>query len=77
MGERIGRIGRIQTDFWGRVCLESVQKSKKSVRIRPIRPIRSPIVSQNYRARSIFELGMKDASVPICKKMKYFKDSHP
>jgi hypothetical protein len=45
MGERMGRIGRIETDFfWARV-LAIREKSKKSASIRPIRPIRSPIVS--------------------------------
>jgi hypothetical protein len=48
MGERIGRIRRIETDFFVFFCLEPVHLNpKKSVRIRPIRPIRSPIVSQN------------------------------
>jgi hypothetical protein len=47
MGERIGRIGRMQTDFFLIFCLKFIHlDSKKSVRIRPIRPIRSPIVSQ-------------------------------
>jgi hypothetical protein len=32
----------------GGVCLESVKNQKKSVQIRPIRPIRSPIVSQPF-----------------------------
>jgi hypothetical protein len=47
MGERIGRIGRIDTDFSLVRVLEIRAKiKKKSVSIRPIRPIRSPIVSQ-------------------------------
>jgi hypothetical protein len=37
MGERIGRIGRIDTDFLGRVRLESV-KSKKKIRVNPPDP---------------------------------------
>jgi hypothetical protein len=46
MGERIGRIGRIRTDFFGLICTDFKQKNqKKFVYIRPIRPIRSPIVS--------------------------------
>jgi hypothetical protein len=54
MGERIGRIGRIQTDFFWYQCTNFKQKNqKKSVSIRPIRPIRSPIVSQNDPTRSI------------------------
>jgi hypothetical protein len=54
MGERIGRIGRIDTDFFLVRVLEIRKKSKKSVSIRPIRPIRSPIVSHiqiNYEMR--------------------------
>jgi hypothetical protein len=51
MGERIGRIGRIRTDFLGTNARISSKKSKKkSVRIRPIRPIRSPIVSPPSKA---------------------------
>jgi hypothetical protein len=46
MGERMGRIGRIQTDFLDpNARISSKKIKKKSVRIRPIRPIRSPIVS--------------------------------
>jgi hypothetical protein len=45
MGERILRIGRIRTDFFGQFQFDSRAKKKKSVRIRPIRPIRFPIVS--------------------------------
>jgi hypothetical protein len=53
MGERIGRIGRIETDFFGFKCTNFKQKNqKKSVSIRPIRPIRSPIVSQFFSLRS-------------------------
>jgi hypothetical protein len=49
MGERIRRIGRIRTDFFGYQCTDFKQKNqKKSVSIRPIRPIRSPIVSQPF-----------------------------
>jgi hypothetical protein len=48
MGERIGRIGRIETDFFGFFHrFQARAPPKKSVRIRPIRPIRSPIVSQS------------------------------
>jgi hypothetical protein len=51
MGERIGRIGRIRTDFFGQFQFDSrAKKQKKSVRIRPIR---SPIVSQNDPMQSI------------------------
>jgi hypothetical protein len=46
MGERMGRIGRIRTDFFFYFLLAiRAFVPKKSVRIRPIRPIRSPIVS--------------------------------
>jgi hypothetical protein len=55
MGERMGRIGRIDTDFFWYKCPNFKQKNKKkSVPIRPIRPIRSPIVSQNYFPLCIF-----------------------
>jgi hypothetical protein len=49
MGERMGRIGRIHTDFfWIPMPEFQAKKSKKkSVSICPIRPIRSPIVSQS------------------------------
>jgi hypothetical protein len=51
MGERIGRIGRIRTDFFGVQLPEFQAKNqKKSVWIRPIRPIRSPIVSPFSKA---------------------------
>jgi hypothetical protein len=45
-------MGRIQTDFF-LVRVLGIRKKikKKSVRIRPIRPIRSPIVSQNTPTR--------------------------
>jgi hypothetical protein len=49
MGKRIGRIGRIQTDFF--LFFHGFQAhapTKKSVSIRPIRSIRSPIVSQPF-----------------------------
>jgi hypothetical protein len=46
MGERIRRIGRIETDFFLLKCTTFKQiNQKKSVSIRPIRRIRSPIVS--------------------------------
>jgi hypothetical protein len=46
MGERMGRIGRIRTDLLDpNARISSKKAKKKSVRIRPIRPIRSPIVS--------------------------------
>jgi hypothetical protein len=46
MGERIERIGRIRTDFLGiNARIPSKKIKKKSVCIRPIRSIRSPIVS--------------------------------
>jgi hypothetical protein len=47
MGERIGRIGRIRTDFFLIFLLKirAFAPKEKSVRIRLIRPIRSPIVS--------------------------------
>jgi hypothetical protein len=37
MGERIGQIGRIDTDFLGRVRLESV-KNQKKIRVNPPNP---------------------------------------
>jgi hypothetical protein len=46
MGERIARIGRIETDFFylnARIFKQKIKK--KSVSICRIRPIRSPIVS--------------------------------
>jgi hypothetical protein len=47
----MGRIGRIRTDFYLFFCLKFGHwGSKKSVRIRPIRPIRSPIVSAFSKA---------------------------
>jgi hypothetical protein len=52
MGERIGRIGRgrIRTDFsWVRVLGIREKIKKKSVCIRPIRPIRSSIVSKSIK----------------------------
>jgi hypothetical protein len=54
MGERMGRIGRIRTDFFLFFTDSKHTRPKKSVCIRPIRPIRSPIVSQNHRVRSIY-----------------------
>jgi hypothetical protein len=45
MGERIGRIGQIYTDFFLFCPVFEPKPKKKSVQIRPIRPIRSPIVS--------------------------------
>jgi hypothetical protein len=46
MGERMGRIGQIRTDFFDLFTdSKDTHPKKKSVRIRPIRPIRSPIVS--------------------------------
>jgi hypothetical protein len=45
MGERIGRIRRIDTDFF--VWISGLFQ-KKSVQICPIRPIRSPIVSHQH-----------------------------
>jgi hypothetical protein len=45
MGERIGRIRRIDTDFFISMHEFQAKNQKKSVRIRLIRPIRSPIVS--------------------------------
>jgi hypothetical protein len=45
MGERIGRIGQIETDFFD-FLLKIREKQKKSVSICPIRPIRSSIASQ-------------------------------
>jgi hypothetical protein len=50
MGERMGRIGRIRTDFFIKMHGFQAKKSRKSVRIRPIRPIRSPIVSPFSKA---------------------------
>jgi hypothetical protein len=48
MGERIGRIERIDTDFSFGANVQIRANQKKSVSIRSIRPIRSPIVSQSY-----------------------------
>jgi hypothetical protein len=50
MGERIGRIGQIETDFFFYFSRISslLTRPEKSVSIRPIRLIRSPIVSQNF-----------------------------
>jgi hypothetical protein len=50
MEERIGRIGQIETDFFCKFASISKQKNKKSVQIRPIRSIRSPIVSPLSKA---------------------------
>jgi hypothetical protein len=47
MGERIGRIRRIRTDFLIKMHGFQAKKQKKSVSICRIRPIRSPIVSQS------------------------------
>jgi hypothetical protein len=59
MGERIGRIGRIRTDsFLGtNARILSKKTKKKSVRIRPIRPIRSPIVSLFSQADILVLMG--------------------
>jgi hypothetical protein len=48
MGERIGRIGQIDADFSFERIVKNPRPPKKSVPICPIRPIRSPIVSQSY-----------------------------
>jgi hypothetical protein len=57
MGERIGRIERIQTDFLDpNARISSPKIKKKSVRIRPIRPIRSPIVSLFSKAKAAVKL---------------------
>jgi hypothetical protein len=46
MGERIGRIRQIETDFfYPNARISSKKIKKKSVSIGSIRPIRSPIVS--------------------------------
>jgi hypothetical protein len=51
MGERIERIGQIETDFFLIFLLEiRALGFKKSVCIRPIRLIRSPIVSPFSKA---------------------------
>jgi hypothetical protein len=52
MGERIGRIGQIETDFFLVRMFEIREKIKKSVSIRPICPIRSPIVSPLSKAET-------------------------
>jgi hypothetical protein len=53
MGERIERIGRIQTDcFLIFSQISSTRTPEKSVWIRPIRPIRSPIVSPFPKAET-------------------------
>ncbi len=44
MGERMRRIERILTDFFSTMPISS-KKTKKSVKTRPIRLIRSPILS--------------------------------
>jgi hypothetical protein len=44
MGERMGRIGQMETDFFYLNAWVSRQKIKKSVSICPIRPIRSHIL---------------------------------
>jgi hypothetical protein len=63
MGERMGRI---RTDFFeAQMHRFQAKNKKKSVRIRPIRPIRSPIVSQNHRARSIAEKRFNDAKFDL------------
>jgi hypothetical protein len=51
MGERIGRIGRMDTDFFYFSRISNTRIKKKSVSIRQIRPIRSPIVSPSYHHR--------------------------
>jgi hypothetical protein len=54
MEERIRRIERIRTDFFFVFLLETrTLESQKSVRIRPIRPIRSPIVSPLSKTKSL------------------------
>jgi hypothetical protein len=50
MGERIGRIGRIRTDFFQPKPEFQAKKAKKSVSICRIRPIRSPIVPSFSKA---------------------------
>jgi hypothetical protein len=50
MGERIRRIGQIRTDFFYFLLEIRAFCQKKSVRIRPIRLIRSPIVSLFFKA---------------------------
>jgi hypothetical protein len=65
MGERIRRIGRIDTDFALSHLFEIREKSKKkSVSIRPIRPIRSPIVSQRSKiySKTILRVTLGNAS---------------
>jgi hypothetical protein len=54
MGERIGRTGRIDTDFFRVMCLEIREKSKKKIRANPPDPPnpfshRITIVSQVLR----------------------------
>jgi hypothetical protein len=51
MGERMGRIGRIETDFLILGLERRHLNAKKSVSIRPIRKIRSPIVSLAARKK--------------------------
>jgi hypothetical protein len=52
MGERMGRIGRIRTDFFVKIYEFQAKESQKSVSICRIRPIRSPIVSPFAKAKS-------------------------
>jgi hypothetical protein len=53
MGERIGRIRQIKTDFFDLNARILSKKSKKSVLIFQIRPIRFPIVSQPNNISSV------------------------
>jgi hypothetical protein len=52
MEKRMGRMGQMETDFFLFLLRFRVQNKKKSVSIRPIRPIRSPKVSQHSEIRN-------------------------
>jgi hypothetical protein len=74
MGERMGRIGRIETDFFGvRVFGIREKIKKKSVSIRPIRPIRSPIVSPLSKAE-IVATASKNPKVNYLSKRLNFRE---
>jgi hypothetical protein len=72
MGERMGRIGRIRTDFSLVLVLEIREKIKKSVWIRPIRPIRSPIGSQPIATFRNPQSTFRNSEIP-CHKLAILK----
>jgi hypothetical protein len=74
MGERIGRIGQIDTDFLIFVLEIRAIGSKKSVCIRPIRSIRSPIVSPFFKMATAVKLNFTAVVYQIRFKLyDYFK----